>query len=255
MNKRVATWAVAAAVLFAVPVCLQAATPVVTIERVTANTADVANESIHWLAPAQGRWYSTKGHAAAYIKGNLFNGCLVTDGDNMTEDYPRSGNFYITEAAGKRQIHLDLLGHNIHQYLIINDHQALRRSAKADYNEMLCGAYLGMTDQEIIHLFGVPDRVAEDQGMERWQYSHPHLSLFVKGGILLAVRAYADSGAYFGKSGLTVTAPCSVFAKTYGWTQVPQRPAAEDIQSPAFSLGKGEFLRFGKEYTELTIFS
>lgn len=206
-----------------------------------------------WLEPAAGEWYDLKGNLAMTIEGSMINGCPVVAGGNCTYDYPRTGHFKITENGGTRDVTLDLLGHKSHQYLIVDNKTALRRSIRPEYSESVGGIYLGMTKEDVTAKYGYANEITEDQGMEHWSYNGHRMDVFFQGGIVMAVRLYKGSDIKFDKSGLGADAAMAAYAEAYSFSTVPVIPAEEGVLSPAYNLPQGEKFHVSQMYVQLSV--
>ncbi len=240
---------IAACVMLAVSM-----TAVAMAENATVTIQTVTLDSVSsWLEPAAGEWYNTKGTLIMTVEGSTINGCSVTAQPGCTYDYPRTGHFTIAEAQGPRSVTLDLLGHKSHQYLIVDNKTALRRSIRAEYSESIGGMYLGMTKEDLLAAYQQPANMVEDQGMERWEYSTHHMDVFLKGGIVMAIRVYTDCDLKFDRSGLHAADTPEAFAQAYGFDSVPVVPAQADSVSPGYKLPQGEYFHVSQNYVELSV--
>lgn len=243
-------------------ICAADTTPTVTITPASTEQAASAQAAaparavdqnvVDWFDDAAGEWYSTKGELTMTIAGDTINGNVVTDPQNCTYGYPRTGSFTIHENGGTRNVKMDLMGHKSHQYLIV-DSTALRRSLHADHYETLGSAYLGMTKEDLVAAYGNPDSTSTDQGSDVWTYNSHHLTAYLQGGIVIGLRAYKDSDLKFAKSGLSAANTAEEYAKAYSLDTTPVVPADSGSVSKAYKLPQGEYLRFGQDFVQLSI--
>ena len=210
---------------------------------------------LQWLEPAEGDWYSTKGNLTLTIQGDYINNCKVLGAQNCTYDYPRSGTFCVAEAAGNRNIKMDLFGNNVHQYLIVDDHMVLRRSTRPEYNESAGGIYLGMTQEDVLQHYAHPTNIIAENGTERWEYDANKFDVIFKSNIVVGIRLYEDSTKHFDKSGLGAASAPSAYKEAYGMEDLPSIPAQGGQLSPVYKIGHGEFLFFGSDYVQLSVYN
>lgn len=214
-----------------------------------------AAEAADWLEPALGDWYDMKGNQVMVVSAEAINDCPIVGLKDMVYDYPRTGSVTVREAAGDKTIKMDILGHKSHQYIILNDRTPLRRSVHGDHYESVGGLHLGMTKEEVTAAYGQPDRVVQDQNTKSWAYDSHHMELLIQGNIVMAVRIYKDSDLTFAQSGLGAADTPEAYAAAYGLESVPHIPAGEDAISQAYSIPQGEWLYFGNDFVELSVFS
>jgi len=210
---------------------------------------------LQWLEPAEGDWYSTKGNLTMTIQGDYINNCKILGAQSCTYDYPQEGTFCVAEAAGNRNIKMDLFGNNVHQYLIIDDKMVLRRSIHPEYNESVGGIYLGMTQEDVLQHYTRPVNVIAESGTERWEYGTNKFAIIFKSNIVVGIRLYKDSTMHFDKSGLGAAAMPTAYEEAYGMDKVPVVPVQGDGISSAYKIGHGEFLFFGPEYVQLSVYN
>lgn len=219
----------------------------------TVAKTEATKNAAFWLEPAEGNWYSVKGNLVMTVQGSTINGCAVAEEKDCTYEYPRQGQFQIVEAEGPRSMKLELLGHKSHQYLIVDNTMPLRRSVHPEYNESIGGIYIGMTKTELEDLYQQPTMIREDQGMERLTYGNQRIDVYLRSGIVMAVRMYKGSSLTFDKSGLTAEAAADTYKQTYSLETLPAIPGDTSTISPAYKLAQGEYLRFGKNFVQLDI--
>lgn len=225
---------------------------------ITSFAQEVQNECqedvVQWLEPAAGDWYSTKGNFVMTVQGDCINGCKVVSAKDCTYDYPRTGTFQVTEANGNRDMKLDLFGNNIHQYLVVDDKMALRRSIHPEYNESVSGVYLGMTKADYLLHNPQSTNIVADQGNERWEYDADKYAVTFKTNIIVAMRLYKGCTRHFDKSGLGANDTAAAYAQAYGLSETPAVPETKGNVSPAYKTGHGEFLFFSPDYVEMSVY-
>ncbi len=207
-----------------------------------------------WLEPAAGEWYSTQGTLAMTIEDTTINGNQVTGSKDCTYDYPRTGTFQIAESTGNRDMKLELFGNNVHQYLVVDDKQFLRRSIYPSYGEAVNGIYLGMTKADLVQHYNPAYTTATEQGMECRTYDADKMAVILKNDVVVAIRLYKGSPLHFDKSGLTAADTPETYAQTYELGETPVVPAEAGIFSQAYKIGNGEFLFFGSNCVQLSVF-
>lgn len=228
-------------------------TPTATPQASTVTTSRAVDQNVvDWFGDAAGEWYSTKGELQMTIAGDTINGNVVTDPQNCTYGYPRTGSFTIHENGTTRNVKMDLMGHKSHQYLIVDNTTPLRRSLHADHYETLGNAYLGMTKEDLTAAYGNPDSTSTDQDSDVWNYTSHHMTAYLQGGIVIGLRAYKDSDLKFAQSGLTAANTTADYAKAYNLDSTPVVPTDNSL-SKAYKLPQGEYLRFGQDFVQLSI--
>lgn len=207
-----------------------------------------------WLEPAAGDWYSTKGNFVMSVQDNMINGCQILSSKDCTYDYPRTGTFQVAESTGNRDMKLDLFGNNIHQYLVVDDKMLLRRSEHPEYNESVNGIYLGMTRDDLLQHYTQPASTTVDNGVECRAYTADKMNVYLTHDIVIAIRLYKDSSRHFDKSGLSAADTPAAYAQAYGLSETPVIPTSTGAISPAYKAGHGEFLFFGPDYVDLSVY-
>jgi hypothetical protein len=206
-----------------------------------------------WLEPACGDWYSTKGNLIMSVQDDYINGCKVISSSNCTYDYPRTGTFEIAESAGNRNMKLDLLGNDIHQYLVVDDKMVLRRSIYPEYVESVNGIYIGMTKEDFLKQAAQPANTISEDGTERWEYDADKYAVIFKSNVVVGVRLYKGSTRHFDKSKLGADDTPAAYAQTYGMSETPVVPETKGAVSPGYKTSHGEMMVFSPDYVELTI--
>ena len=207
-----------------------------------------------WLEPVLGDWYSTKGNLALTVQEDAINGCPILGGSELGMLYPSSGTLRIAEGDHVRSMKLEVFGNDMHQYLIVDDTLALRRSLQAEHFESMGGIYLGMTEEELLHYYGKPDSRTQDNGMVRWEYKADKFAVIYKSNIVVGVRLYAGCDRHFDRSGLGAADAPEAYAEKYGMAEVPVVPARENGVSVHASIGSGEYIFFTADYVQLSVY-
>jgi len=210
--------------------------------------------ALEWLEPAVGDWYSTKGNLAMTIQDKYINACQILSASELTFGYPRSGNFEVAETGQNRTLKLELFGHNVHQYLLVDGKLLLRRSLRPEYFESLGGIYLGMTEEELLHYYGKPSSKVNDGDMVRWEYDKDKFAVEFKSNIVVAMRLYKLSSRHFDRSGLGAADSPENYAQVYSMEETPVIPKEANTVSAAYAIGHGEFMSFSPDYTQLSVF-
>ena len=216
----------------------------------TASTEDISA----WLEPMLGDWYSTKGNLAMSVQNGQINGCAILGGENLGMVYPTSGTLQIAEANQNRSMKLEVFGNDSHQYMIVDDKLALRRSVREEHFESMGGIYLGMTEEDLLHYYGKPDSKTADGDRVRWEYTKDKFAVIFKSNIVVGVRIYQGSSRHFDRSGLGSADSPEVYAQKYGMAEVPVIPAKAGAASAHTSIGHGEYMYFTSDYVQLSVY-
>lgn len=207
-----------------------------------------------WLGPADGEWYSTAGALTMVIENNTINGFSVTNMQNCTFGYPRTGNFTIDENGKEKTIQLEVLGNKSHQYLVIDDNILLRRSLLPDYNESMGGIYLGMTKEDLKSLYKEPTSIVTEQGTEVWNYDAHKFAIVFKKNIISAIRMFKGSDRKFDKTLLGADDAPADYTTAYSFEEYPVAIEDPTVPSKGYKIPKGEFFYFRPDYVELSIY-
>lgn len=179
--------------------------------------AEYFSRSVTELQPMIGNWYDSHGNIALTIGSDYsINGCKILAVDS---DCISGGGYYrvlIAEKGGPRYIELSDWGTDIrdyHGYLRVNRKILLRNTKNPRYVESIGGIYIGMSESEVLKLYGKPSKVDYDNN---WAYSNIGLNISFDGGVVIRIEIYNYGDRKFDWSGLSARNSKQDFADKYG---------------------------------------
>ena len=189
--------------------------------------AKVSASDITYLKSVVGNWYDTKGNVALTISSDYkLNGCQVMnlnlDGDALV------GTFEITYRDGNQNKFIEfwdlssIYEEPYYKFLIMNpgssNSYVLRKTKNPQYFESVGGIYLGMSESEVLRLYGAP---SNKEHYNRfwidwiWKYNNLGLEVVIYGGIVTEIKIYGYGDRKFDRTGLSAKSSDSEFARKY----------------------------------------
>ena len=211
-----------------------------------------------WLSPAEGDWYGLDGQLAMTIGDGAVDGCSVLAGYGFAGGYPRVGVFRIAEAAGSRDLQLAMIGDrgSAHQYLIVDKSNAFRRTAEPEYFESIGGLYLGITQEQVLALYGDPTKQdSRHTGFSTWEYKTEGLVINFEAQVATGITLRRGSPHRFDQSGLGPDDSGETWQEAYGLQRTPYVPKDKNSTSGAYPIGQGEYLFFSNEGVMLSLYN
>lgn len=200
-----------------------------------------------------GEWYDARGNKVLTISNGYINGCLIVGGADFVGGYPGAGVFIIQEAQGRKAIHLQWLGDGEHKTLIMNKKDQLTSRLQKEHYESVHGVYLGMAQQAVIDLLGIPSSVSKSNSRETLKYKALGIEVGTDNRMVTVIKLTSNK-AHFEKSRLTTDSSMLEYYNFYQFNRIPSELSKDKYQGP-FAIGNGEYIFFnGKEIT-LTIYN
>ena len=162
-------------------------------------SANCSASPITYLKSVVGNWYNTNGNLALTISSDYkLNGCQIMNlnagGDALV------GTFEVTYRDGNQNKFIEFwdlssVNNSAYKFLIMNPSKnncyVLRKTKTPQYFESVGGIYLGMSESEVLKLYGAPsskdhyDRFLKDW---IWKYNNLGLEVSVYGGIVTEIQ-------------------------------------------------------------------
>jgi len=169
-------------------------------------SANCSASPITYLNSVVGNWYDTKGNLVLTISSDhKLNGMQVMnlniDGDALV------GIYEITYKDGNQNKFIEFWDlssvNNSYKFLIMNPGKnncyVLRKTKNPQYYESVGGIYLGMSESEVLRLYGTPS-------------SKEHYN---NGGIVTEITFYSNGDRKFDRTGVSARNSASEFARKY----------------------------------------
>lgn len=205
-----------------------------------------------------GTWYDSHGNQTLTIsKDYSINGCKILDVENNEGYYGTViYELIIMEQTGIRKMKLvhclqgeDLLQkkspkEDFHEHIVIDEKYSYRRNQNQQYIESVGGIYLGMSESDVLKLYGKPSSTEN----KFWKYDNEGFAIDFHGDIVEAITLYKNGNKKLDRSGLSANFPIASFRKAYGMTEF------EHIRGKKICIGGGEIIYFiGRDGDGITL--
>ena len=222
-------------------------------------SANCQADSITKMNPMIGTWYDVNGNPALTIGSDYtINGCTILEViecggyENQTEYKVK-----IFENNGFRTLQLRHNKHfpaqnfseeDFHESIVIDEKNIYRKAKHQKHYESIGGIYLGMTKNQVLKLYGEPDRTENENSA--FHYEPEGMVIIFDCGIVSAITIYDYGDRKFDRTGLSARDSVETYKKIY-------KPKADiSAVNPAFYIGHGEVIGFsrpGDEKTRVTL--
>jgi len=188
-------------------------------------SANCSASPITYLNSVVGNWYDTKGNLVLTISSDhKLNGMQVMnlniDGDALV------GIYEITYKDGNQNKFIEFWDlssvNNSYKFLIMNPGKnncyVLRKTKNPQYYESVGGIYLGMSESEVLRLYGTPSSKEHYNRFWTdwiWKYNNLGLEISVYGGIVTEITFYSNGDRKFDRTGVSARNSASEFARKY----------------------------------------
>ena len=206
------------------------------------------------LAVMSGQWYDSDGNLVLDISGIEINGCSVISGfDFAGSNAFGQGKFRIAEKQGYRDIDLAWKIGDTQQDRIVLDRMLTlhKDSTKAEHYESVGGVYLGMSQKQLISMYGMPSKIYTSQktkllcgvNMDSWCYLEDGWLVTFDGDVSDRIVIFYGGTRKFDRTGFNCQNSIERYAEVYGAKE-----------SNNMYIGHGEYLNFD-EYPRSILFS
>ena len=194
-----------------------------------------------------GTWYTLDGNVAYNISGSTINGKKIVDISGLAGG---GSNFACTihmQDSSTMRLSFTNAGYDkteLHQYMSTNG-QSYRRSALPQYYETVGGIYLGMSENQLYALYGVPNFTQDSHGRKQLGYSELGLEIDIRDGMVTQITIYSYGDRAFDRSGLSAKNSPTAFRQAYGLNK--------DIGNYANDIGHNEYIWYSQLDNSVTL--
>ncbi|MBR1398165.1 MAG: hypothetical protein IJ563_11635 [Selenomonadaceae bacterium] len=199
--------------------------------------------SVTQLDKIVGNWYDSSGNMSLVIgKDYSINGCKIVKLEITGGDY--GGSTYqakILEKNGYRDIKIFITSGRDYHELIVIDNNAYRRTKNPRYYESIGGIYLGMSQNQVLALYGQPSEIDNRYDYPIWKYNKDGFNISFAGDVVDGITIYPNGSRRFDKSGLSANDSNATYEKKYN-----SKVEAADLCNRMI-IGYGEVIYFNRD--------
>lgn len=198
-----------------------------------------------------GTWYDVNGNVALTIGSDYsINGCKILS------VYYGSGNekyiafvdtplmIRINEGNRTRDICIDGSYEQINKIIIVDGKMGLHRNKNIQHFESIGGIYLGMSQNQVLSLYGNPSSKVKNYGcVTTWKYSKDGFDVKFAADVVMSIKIYPSGNRKFDWSGLSARNSLNDFKYKYN--------ASTRNRRVYLRIGHGEAIGYSNEYVTL----